>query len=78
MFAMLHLVAPSDTSGNPRRLYALYTANDKGHTNLKYLWDEGYAGAEVVGDPFYLLAKGAAQMNITAGEYKRLKKQRGI
>ena len=71
MSAVLHLVAPNDTSGNPRRLYMVVDSN-----GLATFWDESYEGKECL--PPSLQDFTTFQLNITAGEYKRLKKERGI
>lgn len=73
MSAVLHLVAPNDTSGNPRRLYLFISSQEP-----IGVWDEGYEGAECLPPSLQDYGKVAPQIRITAGEYKRLKKERGI
>lgn len=73
MSAVLHLTAPNDKSGNPRRLYIFLSDQA-----VMGVWDEGYEGAECLPSTLQEDGKRAPQINITAGEYKRLKKSRGM
>ena len=61
---VLHLKAPCDINGNPRRLFVV-TENGK----IQQVTNEGYAGVPADISDFPRLT-----INITAGEYRRLKK----
>lgn len=66
-----HLCAPNSTNGNPRRLYVVY--NQDG--SLFNVYDEGYLGIHAIpADVRDQLEDPMLTINITASEYKRVKR----
>jgi len=65
----LHLKASSDTSGNPRRLYAAYVMGD-----LVAVYDEGYQGTGAMQKPIHRAAYQGTALNITVHQYYELLK----
>ena len=73
MTKVLHLKAPHDRNGNPRRLFVIITDEE--------MWaeDEGYEGIAGIlarrGNYLREPLENATPMNITATEYRRIKKE---
>ncbi len=74
---VIHLRAPNDVNGNPQRLFVVLSSGEL-HVQPGVVGaaDEGYSGEDAV----ELIGKGLKQsivltVNITAGEYRALKRQ---
>lgn len=63
---VLHLAAPNDSSGNPRRAFVAFAGSA-----LRGCWDEGYSGFQAVPPELQNLAHSAPRINVTAGELRR-------
>lgn len=63
---MIHLCAPSDRNGNPRRAFLLINDDN----NPAGLWPEGYDGHHAVPGLYRQLAANAVRINVSAGELK--------
>lgn len=65
---VLHLAAPNDSNGNPRRAYVAFAGSA-----LRGYWDEGYSGSHAVPAGLRDLAASAPRVNVTATELRRWK-----
>jgi hypothetical protein len=63
---VLHLAAPNDSNGNPRRAFVAFAGSA-----LRGCWDEGYSGFHAVPPELRELALNAPRINVTAGELRR-------
>jgi hypothetical protein len=63
---VLHLAAPNDSKGNPRRGYVAFSGSA-----LRGFWDEGYTGFHAVPVELRELALNAPRINVSAGELRR-------
>lgn len=63
---VLHLAAPNDANGNPRRAYVAFAGSA-----LRGYWDEGYSSYRAVPAELWELALNAPRINVTAGELRR-------
>ena len=70
MYAMLHLVAPNDSDGNPRRLFVM--SNDEG----KFIaaWDEGYKGSDAVPGIWRKDAYLSQRLDVPVAQYNKLRR----
>ena len=66
---ILHLCAPNDGNGNPRRCYVLFTDGRPTHA-----WDEGYAGSHTVPLQWRALANIAWRIDCTVKSYREFMK----
>ena len=70
MASILHLTTKNDTNGNPRRLYAHIVG-----PSIVRVYDEQYKGARTVPEgELREMAVHAHRVEITPGEYRRLRK----
>ena len=63
---VLHLAAPNDRNGNPRRAFLAFAGS-----TLRGYWDEGYSGSHAAPPELRDLALNAPRINVTAGELRR-------
>lgn len=63
---VLHLAAPNDSNGNPRRAFVAFSGSA-----LRGYWGEGYAGSHAVPAELRDLAASAPRLNVTAAELRR-------
>jgi len=63
---VLHLAAPNDRNGNPRRGYLAFSGSA-----LRGFWDEGYSGSHAVPVELRDLAHNAPRISVSAGELRR-------
>lgn len=66
----IHIIAPNDPNGNPRRLYLVCGP----HGPLAAV-DEGYSGFRAIAEAGFPNAPEVWNIEVSASEYKRLKKQ---
>ena len=65
----LHLAAPNDTNGNPRRLYAVLDSEG----GIADVVDEGYQGSSAATELWGPQIRIGARIEITPGEYRAIK-----
>jgi hypothetical protein len=63
---VLHLAAPNDRNGNPRRAYVAFEGSA-----LRGFWPEGYQGPYAVPPALRDLAQAAPRINVTVTELRR-------
>lgn len=62
---VLHLAAPNDRNGNPRRAFVAFAGS-----TLRGAWSEGYSGCQAVPAEILPLAQQAPRINVSAGELR--------
>jgi hypothetical protein len=67
---MLHVCAPNDTNGNPRRVY-VHIVNDKVRGSIVAgAWDEGYEGYKAVPEAYRTMASYSHSVKVSPTEYR--------
>jgi hypothetical protein len=70
---LIHLAAPNDVNGNPRRVYVAIRGGA-----IVGAWDEGYAGwGAVPAGPLRELARIVERIPTTPGAYRAILKSHG-
>ena len=74
MFSVIHITAPNDNNGNPRRCFAVYKHDGPRYSKLVAVVDEGYSGEAGLasqirgfGGSDYCIH---CRVNVSASEYK--------
>lgn len=67
---ILHLRAPHDTNGNPRRVFVVIDASGKEDGRTLGVFDEGYAGNRAVPEEMRNAAIAEVTIEVTPKEYK--------
>lgn len=62
---VLHLAAPNDNNGNPRRVFLAFAGSA-----FRGYWDEGYSGFHAMPPELRDLALSAPRINVSAAELK--------
>lgn len=62
---VIHLAAPNDSNGNPRRAFVAFAGSA-----LRGCWPEGYSGCHAVPAELLPLAQSAPRINVTATELR--------
>jgi len=75
---VMHICAPNDRNGNPRRCFAVFVHSERiGGPRLVEVSDEGYDGHRAISEDYRTWALvHSMRVNVTAKEYKSWLKTR--